>query len=98
MQSLPQKGISQSAPSFGFDLVNQRLVINEKEKDILNEAFDMVIEGSSFNHAENKIKHKYNLDWHLGLLIKKVRSPSTIGNMCRNDVTIEKIYAQVICS
>lgn len=96
MQSLAEKGIWQSAPPFGFDLVNQRLVINEKEKDILNEAFDMVIEGSSFNHAENKIKHKYNLDWHLGFLIKKVRSPSTIGNMFRNDVTIENIYPPLI--
>lgn len=96
MQSLAEKGIWQSAPPFGFDLVSQRLVINENEKDILNEAFDMVIEGSSFRHAEDKIKTKHNLDWHLGFLIKKVRSPSTIGNMYRNDVTIEDIYPPLI--
>jgi len=97
MQSLAEKGVWQSSVPYGFNLGDdKRLEVNEEEKEHIKQAFDLVIQGNSFTHAENKISNKYNLNWHKGFLLKKLRSPSTVGDMYRNETTIENTHPPLI--
>lgn len=84
MQSLAEQGIWQSSVPYGFMIgEDRRLQIKEKEKEIINEAFDLVLKGDSFSRAQDKIMNKYNLDWNRGFLLRKLRMQSTIGNIYR---------------
>lgn len=97
MQSVAEKGIWQSSVPYGFNLgKDRRLEVNEEEKNILNDAFELVIKGNSFSYAEEKIKSKYNLDWHRGFLLKKVRMESTVGNIYRSGTVIKDTHEPLI--
>lgn len=97
MQSLAKKGIWQSSVPFGFELGGDRkLKVNKKEQAILKEAFDLVLAGNSFNYAERTIAEKYDLNWYFGFLLKKLRSPSTVGDMYRNGQTYEDVFPGLI--
>src|SRR5690625_4900912 len=50
-----------STPPYGFDLKNGKLVVNQKEKELLNKALDLVIEkGYSFASAEVYLNAYFN--------------------------------------
>src|SRR5690625_6793161 len=85
METLSRQGIWQSSIPFGFyHGEDKRLKINKEESDIVKEAFDLVLEGESFSSAEDIINKRYALNWHNGYLPRKLKMPSTIGNIERN--------------
>ncbi len=96
MQTNARKGLWQSVPPFGFNLVDQRLEVNWKEQSVLLEAFELVLSGSSFGNAERTISKKHNLEWYDGFLVKKLRAPSTVGDMYRNGELVKDLYPPLI--
>lgn len=97
MQYKAEQGIWQSSVPFGFDLSeDKRLVINDHEANILQEAFQLVFEGSSFSAAEETISNKYGLSWANDYLAKKARFATTIGNMERNGKVIKNTHDGII--
>lgn len=83
MQLKASQGIWQGSTPYGFKLENGRLVINEEEKEILNQAYDEVLAGSSFHAVERKYM-RMGIDWYPDFLIKKLRLASTMGHIKRN--------------
>src|SRR5690625_616943 len=85
METLSRQGIWQSSIPFGFyHGEDKRLKINKEESDIVKEAVNLVLEGESVSSAEDIINKRYALNWHNGYLPRKLKMPSTIGNIERN--------------
>lgn len=89
-------GIWQGSTPFGFDLVEQRLVLNEEEAAIIREGFSIVLSGNSFKRAEEVIRTKYNLDFYDGFLIKKLTAHSTVGDLYRDGDIKEDAFPGII--
>src|SRR5690625_363052 len=80
-----QSGKWMSTPPYGFDLKNGKLIINEKEKKLINKAFNLILEkGYSFASAEDYMNKHYGTNWKQDFLTRKIDQQSTIGNMYRN--------------
>src|SRR5699024_1097857 len=97
MMTNAKKGKWQSMVPFGYKLNDeQKLEICDVEAPILIEAFDMVIEGNSFSHAQKVISNKYNLNWRNNYLNRKVRTQTIIGNIERNGVITKGTHEPII--
>lgn len=96
MQYRASQGYWQGSTPYGFDLVDSRLVPNEKEKEIVNQAFDLILKGNSPHYVTSKLNKRYSLDWGESFLIRKVFSPSTVGNIYRNGQTFEDTFEGLI--
>src|SRR5690625_7463154 len=70
-----QSGKRMSTPPYGFDLKNGKLIINEKEKKLINKAFNLILEkGYSFASAEDYMNKHYGTNWQQDFLTRKIRS------------------------
>src|SRR5690625_7510859 len=67
-----------STPPYSLDLKYGKLVVNQKEKELLNKALDLVIEkGYSFASAEDYMNAYYNTKWKQDFLTRKIEQHST---------------------
>ena len=91
------QGIWQGVAPFGYDIgKDKRLKINEKEKDILLEAFDMIENGYSIHYVENNLPKKYDLKWGESFLTRKIKSANIVGDIKRNDKIHKNTHEGII--
>src|SRR5690625_4110575 len=97
METLSRQVICQSSIPFGcYYGEDKRLKINKEESDIVKEAFNLVLEGESFSSAEDIINKRYALNWHNGYLPRKLKMPSTIGNIERDGKLYKNTHEPLI--
>src|SRR5690625_7225785 len=86
-----------STPPYSLDLKYGKLVVNQKEKELLNKALDLVIEkGYSFASAEDYMNAYYNTKWKQDFLTRKIEQHSTIGNIYRNGKVLYNTHEPIV--
>lgn len=97
MMTKARKGIWLGPSPFGYSKDKEgRLIINEREANILREAFNMILDGYSYSSTEKYIAEKYNLKWTDNYLRRKVRSQTIIGNIERKSELIVNTHEGII--
>ena len=96
------KGLFTGGPTpYGYDKINQKLVINETEANIVRQMFDDYLSGMRIKDIVVKlsnagIKNKYGTEWNINSISRILRNENYKGILTADDTIYPNIYPQII--
>ena len=86
---------------YGYDKVNQRLVINETEANIVRQMFNDYLSGMRIKDIVVKlsntgIKNKYGTEWNINSVSRILRNENYKGILTADDTIYTNIYPQIV--
>ena len=96
------KGLFTGGPTpYGYDKINQKLVINETEANIVKQMFNDYLSGMRIKDIVVKlsnagIKNKYGTEWNINSVSRILRNENYKGILTANDTIYTNIYPQIV--
>lgn len=96
------KGLFTGGPTpYGYDKINQKLVINETEANIVKQMFNDYLSGMRIKDIVVKlsnagIKNKYGTEWNINSVSRILRNENYKGILTADDTVYTNIYPQII--
>ena len=85
LQDKKSKGLQYTRTTYGYDMVNGKMVENTKEQFMLKKIEKMKLAGKSYNEIKeflnrNKYSRKNGTDWNRDSVIKLIKNTLKISN------------------
>ena len=96
------KGSFTGGPTpYGYDKINQKLVINETEANIVRQMFDDYLSGMRIKDivvmlSNARIKNKYGTGWNINSVSRILRNENYKGILTADDTLYTNIYPQIV--
>ena len=96
------KGLFTGGPTpYGYDKINQRLVINETEANIVRQMFNDYLSGMRIKDIVVKlsnagIKNKYGTEWNINSISRILRNENYKGILTADNTIYTNIYPQIV--
>ena len=96
------KGLFTGGPTpYGYDKVNQKLMINETEANIVRQMFDDYLFGMRIKDIVVKlsnagIKNKYGTEWNINSVSRILRNENYKGILTADNTIYTNIYPQIV--
>lgn len=96
------KGFFTGGPTpYGYDKINQKLVINETEANIVRQMFNDYLSGMRIKDIVIKllnagIKNKYGTEWNINSISRILRNENYKGILTADNTIYTNIYPQIV--
>lgn len=96
------KGLFTGGPTpYGYDKINQKLVINETEANIVRQMFNDYLSGMRIKDiviklSNARIKNKYGTEWNINSVSRILRNENYKGILTADNTIYTNIYPQIV--